>query len=47
MSEGNIAIQEQLYILQVTENKRALIYNSDNKLIGTTPYIIENDRVIK
>ena len=34
---GNISVINQLYTLKITDNKRKLIYNNDNKLIGTTP----------
>jgi hypothetical protein len=34
-----------MYTLQVTENKRKLIYEN-NKLIGTTPYIINENKEI-
>jgi hypothetical protein len=41
LSEGNISLLNQLYTLKVTDNKRELVYNRDNKLIGTKPYIID------
>ena len=37
---------EQLYNLQVTDNKRKLIYNNDVILIGTSPYIINENKEI-
>ena len=47
LSKSKINILEQLYSIKVTDNKRKLIYNKNNKLIGTTPYIInENKEVI-
>jgi len=39
---GNITIKDSLYSLKVTANKRKLIYK-DNKLIGTTPYTINEN----
>lgn len=42
LEEGKISILEQLYTLKVTENKRRLIYNKNNKLIGTSPYKLNN-----
>lgn len=44
--EGNIQIRNDLYTLQVTNNKRKLIYNENNKLIHTIPYIIINNKEI-
>ena len=46
IKEGNITIMEQLYNLQVTDNKRKLIYNNDGMLIGTSPYIINENKEI-
>lgn len=43
--DGKITIKDQLYSLQVTENKRRLIY-SNKKLLGTQPFIINNDKEI-
>lgn len=47
LSEGHIKLSEQIYTLQVTDNKRKLIYNKNKKLIGTKPYIIDNNKLIK
>lgn len=44
-TKGNITVKNQLYTLQVTENKRRLVYKN-NKLIGTTPFIINNNKEI-
>jgi len=46
IEEGNISVIDQLYTLQVTDNKRKLIYNENNKLIGSNPYIINKDEII-
>jgi hypothetical protein len=43
---GNILIKDQLYTLKVTNNKRNLIYNTNDLLIGTVPFIIENGKII-
>jgi DNA polymerase type B, organellar and viral len=43
LSKGEIQLLEQIYTLKVTENKRRLIYKK-GKLIGTKPYIINNDK---
>jgi hypothetical protein len=45
LGNGNISILNQLYTLQVTSNKRKLIYNENDKLIGTTPYIINEESI--
>jgi hypothetical protein len=43
---ANILIKDQLYTLKVTNNKRNLIYNTNDLLIGTVPFIIENGKII-
>jgi hypothetical protein len=45
-SEGDIKIREDLYTLKVTENKRKLIYDSNNKFIGTIPFVINKFKEI-
>jgi hypothetical protein len=45
LSQGHISVLEQLYTLKITDNKRELIFDND-KLIGTKPYIINNDKEI-
>jgi hypothetical protein len=40
LNDGNISIQDQLYTLNATENKRNLIYKN-NILVGTTPFKIQ------
>ena len=40
LSEGKIDILKEVYTLEVTDNKRKLIYDENNKLIGTSPYSI-------
>src|SRR6266478_2198430 len=44
--DGKIKIREDLYTLKVTDNKRKLIYNQNNKFINTIPYIINKDKEI-
>jgi hypothetical protein len=39
LSHGNIEIRDDLYTLQVTNNKRQLIYEN-NKLVNTIPFKI-------
>jgi hypothetical protein len=46
LSQGNLTIRKQLYTLQITDNKRKLIYDENNKLIGTKPYIINENKEI-
>jgi hypothetical protein len=41
ISESNITINKEIYTLMVTDNKRELIYDENNKLIDTKPFIIE------
>jgi DNA polymerase type B, organellar and viral len=38
LDEGNIKILETIYSLRVTDNKRELIYDNNNILIGTKPF---------
>ena len=47
MKEGHISIRKEIYNLMLTENKRQLIYDENNKFIGTKPYIINNKKEIK
>jgi len=47
LSEGHIKVLDQLYTIKVTENKRKLIFNNNNKLIGTKPFKIDNDKEFK
>jgi hypothetical protein len=42
---GRISILDQLYTLQVTGNKRKLIYRND-RLVDTAPFIIDNNKNI-
>ncbi len=46
LSEDNMSILNEVYTLQVTNNKRKLIYDENNKLIGSIPYLINNDKEI-
>jgi hypothetical protein len=46
LSEAKINILEQVYTLKVTDNKRELIYDNNNKLIGTRTYKISNDKTV-
>jgi len=46
LSEAQIKLLESVYTLKVTENKRELVYNKNNKLIGTKPYKINRDKII-
>ncbi len=46
LSLGNIQIRNDLYTLQVTSNKRKLVYDNNNKLIRSVPYIINKNKEI-
>nr|QWO71389.1 DNA polymerase [Termitomyces sp. T123] len=43
LSNSNISIKEELYSLMVTGNKRQLIYNKDNYLVETKPFLIDEN----
>ena len=47
LSEAHIFVQEEIYTLMLTENKRELIFNKDNIFIDTKPYILYNGDLIK
>jgi hypothetical protein len=47
LNKSHIEVLEQVYSLQVTDNKRKLIYNINNKLIGTTAYKINVNKIIQ
>lgn len=47
LTEGQINLVNELYTLKVNDNKRELIYNKNNKFIGTKAYIIDNNKIIK
>ena len=40
ITDGSITICNQIYTLVATENKRKLIYDKNNKLIDTEPFIL-------
>jgi hypothetical protein len=46
LENSNITVKDQIYTLSVTSNKRKLIYDKNNKLINTKPYIINNNKLI-
>ena len=46
LNEGKITLLDSIYTLQITDNKRQLIYNENNKLISTKPYKINKDKKI-
>lgn len=46
ISKGHILVKNQVYTLQQTDNKRELIYNSDNQLVGTIPYRLTNNKLV-
>jgi hypothetical protein len=46
LSKGQIKLLESIYTLKVTDNKRQLVYDKNNKLISTTAYKINKDKII-
>jgi hypothetical protein len=46
LTQGVIKISKDPYTLQLTDNKRKLIYDKYNKLIGTEAYIINDQKEI-
>ena len=46
LDEATIKVKNLLYTLKATSNKRQLIYDHTNKLVGTKPYIINKDKII-
>jgi hypothetical protein len=46
LSKGHIEVLDQLYTLKVTDNKRRLIYDINRRLIGTSPYFINNNEIL-
>lgn len=46
LNKSHIEVLEQVYTLQVTDNKRELIYDKNNKLIATNHYKISNTPTI-
>jgi len=45
ISKGQIEVKNHFYTLQQTENKRELVYNSSNQLVGTKPYKLINNEI--
>jgi DNA polymerase type B, organellar and viral len=46
LDEAKISVLEQIYTIKVTENKRKLLYNKNNKLIATKAYKINLNKEI-
>jgi DNA polymerase type B, organellar and viral len=46
LDEAKISLLEQIYTIKVTENKRKLLYNKNNKLIATKAYKINLNKEI-
>lgn len=46
LSKAKIEIIEELYSIKINENKRKLVYDKNNKLISTTAYKINKDKII-
>jgi hypothetical protein len=47
ISESNITLKNQEYTLIPTKNKRELIYDNNNILVNTKPFIINNNNIVK
>ena len=43
ISKGEININKEIYTLMITDNKRKLVYDSNNNFIDTLPYIFTNN----
>lgn len=46
VGKGYITIHNEIYTLMVTENKRQLVYDENNKFVDTKPLKIKNDIII-
>jgi DNA polymerase type B, organellar and viral len=46
LSEGSIEVKDELYTLRVTNNKRKLIFDENNKLIQSLPFIINEAKEV-
>jgi len=44
ISKGNITIKNEVYTLMITDNKRKLIFDNNNKFINTTPLILDKEK---
>ena len=47
IARGNITIKNEIYTLMLTENKRKIIFDSNNKFIDTKPLILEKGSIIE
>jgi len=45
-NDGNLTINEEVYTIMTTENKRKFVYASDNKIIDTTPIELCNGIIV-
>ena len=46
ISNGQFHIKDEIYTLMVTDNKRKLLYNSDNLFYDTLPLKLENGKIV-
>jgi hypothetical protein len=46
LSLGHITVLDQLYTLKLTDSKRKLIYNENNKFVNTVPYVININKEV-
>lgn len=46
MGNGTITIKDELYSLSVTDNKRKLVYDTNNRFSDTSPLKIKNGKIV-
>jgi len=46
LSKGHIELLDSMYTLKVTDNKRRLIYDKNNKLVSTEAYKIYENKIM-
>jgi hypothetical protein len=45
MGEGTINIKDELYTLSITDNKRKLVYDSNDRYSDTAPLKLVNGKI--
>jgi hypothetical protein len=46
ITNGRFYIKDEIYTLMVTDNKRKLLYDNENKFYDTLPLKLENGEII-
>ena len=46
IGKGFIEVKNEIYTLMLTDTKRKLIFNENNKFINTEPYVLSNENII-